>query len=163
MPSPTEIEVMRLLSAIDARPEDVAATIMAGGSPSVTVVCEAALGSYPGIRTKIRTNAASLLGWLQHPQAAETASLLVLDDDPDVAIRALRAVRRQGNEGAIDHAVLLLQRPGTSPVVAAEVVKALSGFETNRAKTALARYRDASPADLPHRDAAVVRAALEAT
>lgn len=161
MPSADEVEVMRLLTSVDIDPVAVAARIEARGTAAVTVLCEAALGSYPGLRPKVRTNAVALLGWVTHPQAGEAVSMLVLDPSADVAIRALRGIRRQTNAAAIDNVASLLTRPDTPEVIAAEAVRALGSFEVGRATDALDTYSHANPDVLPHRGAPVVRAALE--
>lgn len=161
MPTPIETEVMRLLTSVDARPADLAARIMELGTPAVTVVCEAALGSYPGIRNKTRTNAVALLGWLPHPQAAEAVVMLVGNEDPDVASRAMRAAGRSANEAAIERIAAVLSRPETSPILAAEGVRSLATVGTPAANAVLESYRQAGEDILQHRGAAVVRTALE--
>lgn len=161
MPTPIETEVMRLLTSVDVQPAVSAARIMELGTPAVTVVCEAALGSYPGLRNKTRTNAVALLGWLAHPQAAETVALLVGDEDPDVAIRALRAAGRSGNQAAVARISALLTRPETPPVIAAEAVRSLSTVGSPNAVDAVETYRHVGENVLAHRGSTVVRTALE--
>lgn len=98
---------------------------------------EAALGSYPGLRNKTRTNAVALLGWLAHPQAAETVVLLVGNENPDVASRAMRAAGRSGNQGAVPRIAALLARPETPPILAAESVRSLATIGSASALAAL--------------------------
>ena len=71
MPTENEIRVLRLLSAIEISP-NAGATIEGWGNEAVTVLCEAALGSYPGLRQKVRTNAVSVLGSMSHPNCGVT-------------------------------------------------------------------------------------------
>lgn len=152
---------MRLLTSIDAEPTDLAARVMELGTPAVTVVCEAALGSYPGIRTKVRTNAVSLLGWLTHPQAAEAVVLLIGDENPDIASRAMHAAGRSADEAALERIAAVLSRPETLPILAAEGVRGLATAGTPAALAVLESYRQAGDDVLQHRGTAVVRTALE--
>ena len=58
MPTQDEIRVLNLLSAVDYAPgTDPGKLIESWGNGAVTVACEAALGTYPGLRPKVRTNA----------------------------------------------------------------------------------------------------------
>jgi HEAT repeat protein len=159
MPTPTEIRVMRLLTVIDAAPTDMARGVMAEGTAGVTVVCEAALASYPGLREKVRMNAIALLGWLDHPQARETAVLLVEDPDRDAAIRAIRSVGRQHDDQSVPALQRILTQKSTDPIVAAEAVKALASVGSERAASVLGTYRKAN--EIGHRGSAVVREVLD--
>ena len=150
MPTEAEVRVMRLLSAIELTPA-TARRIEEMGTEAVTVVCEAALGSYPGIRPKVRTNAVSLLGWMEHPQARETIPLLVNDPNPDVAIRAMRAAGRQKNAAVVEPLGQVLQRPQTTILRAVEAAGALAAIGTPAAREHLSRYEAASPETYPHR------------
>jgi HEAT repeat protein len=155
MPTPVETRVLRLLTAIDADPTDVARTVLELGTPAVTVLCDVALATFPGMRQKVRTNAVALLGWVEHPQANETLRLLVADPDPDVASRAMRAVGRR-LDAAVPNIATVLGREETEPRVAAEAVKALRGLESAQANGALARYVDGEGAP-SHRRSTVVQ------
>src|SRR3712207_8910994 len=101
MPTETESRVISVLTSIEV-PSNAAQTIGSWGNEAVTVVCEAALGTYPGFRPKVRYNAVALLGQMNHPQATETIPLLINEPDPDVSIRAMRAAGRQKNERVVD-------------------------------------------------------------
>lgn len=159
MPTETELQVLKLLTAIELTPA-TAQRIESMGTEAVTVLCEVALGTYPGLRTKVRTNATGLLGWMTHPQAAETLQLLVDDADPDVRLHAFRAVGRKGDDGAVDSLARVLGAPDTSALMAAEAVKALTAINSPRARQAVTTYEQASPAGHPHRSSAVVRDVL---
>lgn len=158
MPTEAETRVMQILSAIEVPPA-AADLIESLGTEAVTVVCEAALGSYPGIREKVRTNAVSLLGMIDHPQARETVPLLVNDPNPDVAIRAMRAAGAQRNDDVVPRLDRLLSRPDAPPLLAAEAVKALIAVDSTAARASLTTYAEA---DSPpaHRDSALVRRIL---
>jgi HEAT repeat protein len=162
MPTPAEVRVLELLTAIDTRPETLAAQVLALGNPGVTALCEAALGTYPGLREKVRTNAIALLGWIPHPQAAETLVLLVTDPNPDLASRALRASARAGLTEAIQPIDALLRRPGTPPLVAAEAVKALARIDSPEAAAVLATYVEGA-VPTTHRTSSVVQQVLSRT
>ena len=71
MPTESEVRVMDVLTSIEI-PPNAAQTIVSWGNEAVTVVCEAALGTYPGFRPKVRNNAVALLGQMSHRQATET-------------------------------------------------------------------------------------------
>ena len=114
MPTEIETRVMKVLTAIEI-PPDVAQKIQSWGNEAVTVVCEAALGSYPGLRMKVRTNAVALLGHMTHPQAIETIQVLVNDPNSDVSIRAMRAAGRQKNEQVIDKLGQVLKKIESTP------------------------------------------------
>lgn len=155
MPTEIEIKVMRLLTAIELTPS-AGQKIKEWGTEAVTVVAEAALGVYPGLRPKVRTNAAGLLGWIDHPQASETILLLVRDPNPDVAIRAIRAAAVKKNDDVVDKLEQLLNQTNTSPILAAEATKTLIAIGTPKAQAALQSYEKASPESLPHRASHVV-------
>jgi hypothetical protein len=160
MPTETEIRVMKLLTAIELTPAS-ADRIVEWGNEAVTVVCEAALGVYPGLRQKVRTNAVALLGWIDHPQAVETIPLLVTDPNPDVAIRAMRAAGRRQLDSVVEQLAGVLESPEATPVLAAEAAKALHAIGTPQAEAALNDYRSKSPSVLPHRGSRVVADVLE--
>ena len=160
MPTENEIRVLRLLSAIEISP-NAGATIEGWGNEAVTVLCEAALGSYPGLRQKVRTNAVSVLGSMSHPQTAESLRMLVKDSSPDVAIRAMRAAGVQKNEGVIPDLKLNLNDPATQPLLAAEAVKGLVAINTTEAQEALSQYLASSASSLPHRGSEVVGAVVK--
>ncbi len=152
MPTEDEKRVLNLLSAIDYAPgTDPGKLIESWGVGAVTVACEAALGSYPGLRAKVRSNAVGVLGTVDHAQARETIALLVKDPNSDISIRALRAAASQKYAAVVPDLATMLQVPALSPLVAVEVVKALISIDTPQAKTALQTYREASPEHLPHR------------
>jgi HEAT repeat protein len=159
MPTDIEIRVMKILTAIELTPAS-AETIKAMGNEAVTVVTEAALGTYPGLRPKVRTNAVGLLGWIDHPQATETLALLVHDPNPDIAIRAIRAAGRQRSEDAVGKLAQILTNPAATPILAAEAAKALHAIGSPQAMTTLTAYEAASPNQYPHRGSAVVRDVL---
>lgn len=164
MPTPTEELVLRMLSAIEP-PDDAARQIEELGPEAVNVACEAALGTYVGLRPKIRTNAAAIVGEMDTEQARETLGLLVTDANEDVAIRALRALGRRDDPELVARAAIVLRRPETSPMLATEAVNALAATPTREAaREALDTYRAAvgEPA-LPHRRHQLVQEALERT
>ncbi|MDQ3624804.1 MAG: HEAT repeat domain-containing protein [Verrucomicrobiota bacterium] len=158
---PTEIErrVLEVLSAIEIEP-DLARQIEDWGNEAVTVVCEAALGTYVGLRPKIRTNAIALLGDMSHPQARETLPMLVNDDDTDVAIYAMRAAGRQRNDEVVENLGRVLRESDVAPLVAAEALKALTAIDSSATRSHLEAYSTASAERLPHRASAVVTAVL---
>jgi len=162
MANETETRVLGLLSAIEP-PLEAPQLIEAMGPEAVNVACEAALGTYVGLRPKVRTNAAAIVGQMESQQAREALALLVTDPDEDVAIRALRAVGRRDDAGLIERAALVLRRPDASPLVAAEAVWALrESRDLPSAREALAEYRNGDLERAPaHRRSLVVERALE--
>jgi HEAT repeat protein len=160
MPTEMEIQVLEVLNAIEI-PSGAAREIESWGNEAVTVVCEAALGTYPGLRSKVRYNAVSLLGKMDHPQAREAVPLLINDPDPDVAIRAMRAAGRQNSAEGVGRLGEILRRENAPPLLAAEAVKALSAIDSSQARTALEEYTGASPNALPHRGSPAVQAVLQ--
>jgi hypothetical protein len=155
MAGATEQQVLQLLHAyeLDA---GTAQAIEQLGPEAVTVLAEAALGAYPDLRPKARQNAVYLLGVVQHPQAAETVALLVDEDDPAIAIRALRAARRQRNEAVVGTLARMLTSPNLTPVVAAETVATLDAIGSEAARTAIVGYAEATSSELPHRGSRIV-------
>ena len=160
MPTQAEITLLQLLSAIEVEPQSVAKAIEGLGNEGVTVLCDVALGTFPGLRPKVRTNAVALLGYVDHPQAKETVHLLVKDPDPDVGIRALRAAGRRKEASLVPELAKMLQAASLSPLVAAEVVGALQAIDSPEAHSALADYGQADPGKVPHRAAPVVNTYL---
>jgi HEAT repeat protein len=156
MPSSAEIQVMRMLSAIDGA-LDSAAAIEAMGSEAVTVVCEAALGSYPGLPSRGRKNAVALLGRLSHPQATETLPLLIHDADADIAIRAMRAAGRTGNKAVVADLADMLADGAVSALIAAEALKALAANGSAAAMKIVDGYRKLPLRTMKHRRSNVVR------
>lgn len=161
MPTEIEVRVMKILTAIEI-PPTAAQVIEALGNEAVTVVCEAALGSYPGLRLKVRNNAVSLLGWMTHPQAKETIPLLVNDSNDDVKYRAMRAAGRQKNEDVVETLGLILKKKESPPLAAAEAVNALIAIGSSKAQALVTSYETANPDTVPHRGSAVVNAVLKA-
>ena len=159
MPDETVVTVMKILSAIEI-PPSAAEKIEEMGNPAVTVVCEVALGSYPGLRFKVRTNAVALLGWLKHPQAIETIALLVNDANPDIATRALRAAGRQKNDGVVDKIAEMMKQPAASPLLVAEGLKALLAIDSSKSRSTFDEYEKGSP-NTPHRHTPVVQNILQ--
>ncbi len=155
MPTQNEIRVMDVLSGIEI-PAAAGPAIREWGNEAVTVLCEAALGSYAGLRPKMRTNAVALLGSVDHPQAVETIQILLSDPDSDVSIRAMRAAGQQKNAGAVTKLAALLKRRDLPALIAAEAVNALAAVDSPQARSALRTYADASPDDLPHRRSPLV-------
>jgi len=160
MPTDVELRVLKLLTSIELSPA-TAAEIEAMGNDAVTVLCEVALGTYPGLRVKARTNAAGVLGWMTHPQAAETLLLLLDDSDADVRLHAFRAVGGKRDQAAVDTLARVLGEPQSSALMAAEATKALLAIGTPKAQQSVAAYEAASPELLPHRRSAVVRDVIE--
>jgi HEAT repeat protein len=160
MATENEIRVMRLLSAIEV-PVDAASIIESWGTEAVTVACEAALGTYLGVRPKVRTNAAAVVGKMDHPQARETHRMLIMDESPDVAIRALRAAARRRDDALTGLIGTVIRRPTTEPLVAVEAVEALRKIDSPAARKELADYVKASNDRLPHRSSPAVRKTLE--
>ena len=152
MADETVVNVMKILSAIDL-PLSTAQQIEEWGNEAVTVVCEVALGSYPGLRPKVRTNAVALLGEMTHPQAIETTALLINDANSDVAIRALRAAGQQKNDQVVGKIEQLLKKADSSPIVAAEAVKSLLAIDSAKSRAAVETYEQSA---MPHRDSRVV-------
>lgn len=161
MATETEQRVLNILSAIEP-PRDAAEQIEALGPEAVNVACEAALGTYVGLRPKVRTNAAAIIGQMHTEQALQTLALLVTDPNDDVAIRALRAVGRRDEPDLIARAALVLKRPGVTPLVAVEAIDALAArSDSPVAAAALDAYRQAKDSNaLAHRHSPVVEQAL---
>jgi len=159
MPTEMESRVLEALSAIEIEPE-LARQIEDWGTEAVTVACEAALGTYVGLRPKIRTNAIALLGHVNHPQARETVPMLVNDSDRDVAIYAMRAAGRQRNEAVVEKLGRVLEASDSAPLLAAEALEALREVGSSAARARVAAYSAASPERLPHRGSAAVNAVL---
>jgi hypothetical protein len=155
MPDEIVVKVMKILSAIEI-PPSAAQKIEEMGTEAVTVLCEVALGSYPGLRPKVRTNAVALLGQMTHPQAIETTALLVNDANPDVAIRALRSAGTQKNEKVVDKIGQMLKKPTLSPLVAADSVKALLAIDSSKSRSVFEGYEKESPSTLAHRGSPTV-------
>jgi hypothetical protein len=156
MPDETVVKVMKILSAIEI-PPSAAEVIEAMGNDAVTVVCEVALGSYPGLREKVRTNAVGLLRWMSHPQAIETTALLVNDADPDIAIRALRAAGLQKNDNVVDKIGQMLNKPAANPLIVAEGLKALLAIDSAKSKSVFESYEKETPNKVPHRATPVIQ------
>ena len=150
MSTEMETRVMQLLSAIEI-PENAAEHVQSLGNEAVTVICEAALGSYPGIRPKMRANAVVLAGRMSHPQALETIALLVSDPDPGIAIRAMRAAGRKRSAGLVEKIARVLDQPMSGALLAAEALDALLQIDTPEAQLRVKAYEAASATDLPHR------------
>lgn len=164
MPTQDEIRVLNLLSAVDYSPgTDPGKLIESWGNGAVTVACETALGTYPGLQQKVRTNAVAVLETIDHPQARETIAMLVKDQNSDISIRALRAAAGQKNNNVVRDVDMMLQSPSLSPLVAVEAVKALINIGSSQAKKALQSYKKASPSQLPHRGNALISSYLEKT
>jgi hypothetical protein len=160
VPTEIEIRVMKVLSSIEI-PINAGQEIQKWGNEAVAVVSETALGTYPGLRMKVRTNAVTLLGYMTHPQAVETIPLLINDSNPDISIRAMRAAGRQKNEQVVDRLGQVLRNPEASPLIAAESVKSLIAIDSSKARANLDAYIAASPDAYPHRGSSVVRGILE--
>ncbi len=162
MPNQDEIRVLNLLSVVDYGPgTDPGKLIESWGNGAVTVACETALGSYPGLSPKVRTNAVAVLETIDHPQARETVAMLVKDPNSDVSIRALRAAAGQKNTAVVGDLATMLQSPSLSPLVAVEVVKALINIGSTQAKKALQTYKEANANQLPHRGNALIASYME--
>jgi len=158
---PTEIEsrMFQLLRAIEIE-RDAPQYIESLGNEAVTVICEAALGSYPGIRPKMRANAVVLAGRMNHPQALETIALLVSDPDPGIAIRAMRAAGRKRSAGLVEKIARVLDQPMSGALLAAEALDALLQIDTPEAQLRVKAYEAASATDLPHRRSPAVEYTL---
>jgi len=159
MATKDEIRVMEVLNAVEV-PAAAGPAIERWGNNAVTILCEVALGTYAGIRFKVRTNAVALLGTLTHPQAMESVQLLIADRDDDVSIYAMRAAGRQKNPAAVAQLDTRLKRRDLPPLLAAEAVNALSAIDSREARNVLKTYAAASPEEYPHRGSAVVRESL---
>lgn len=155
MPTPNEIEVLQAISSIEVTPR-AAAVIEQMGPDAVSLLCEIASGALPGLRSKVRTNAVALLGFMKHPQAKEAVRLLVSDANPNVATRAMRAAARLKLNVAVTDIVAMLNKPELSPLLAAEAVKALLAIDSAAARQQVESYRKAAVRDLPHRGSALV-------
>jgi HEAT repeat protein len=157
MPTPIETWVLDMLSAVEV-PLDAAEQIERAGPEAVNVVCEAALGTYVGLRPKVRTNAAWVVGRMTAEQARDTLMLLVTDPDDGVAIRAIRAAGRLQIPELDARVALALERDEADPLLVVEAVAALAGSPTER--QALQRYVDSTGSAAPahRRNAAVERA-----
>jgi hypothetical protein len=152
MPTENEIRVLNMLSAVDYGPDsDPGKLIESWGTEAVTVACEVALGTYPGLSRKMRTNAVAFLETIEHPQAQETVRMLVKDPDSDVSIRAIRAAAGQQNTSTVKEMATLLRSTTLQPLVAVEIVKALSTLDTPEARETLRSYQAADPERFPHR------------
>ncbi|MFZ5638347.1 MAG: HEAT repeat domain-containing protein [Pseudomonadota bacterium] len=160
MPTENEIRVMKLLTAIEI-PPDAADRVQSWGNEAVTVVVEAALGAYPGLRQKVRTNAVALLGGMTHPQAAEAVAMLIRDPNPDIAIRAMRAAGEQRNEEVVESLGEVLADPAATALLAAEAVKSLEAIGSARARASLDNYLQADPGRLHHRASRVVQDVIQ--
>jgi hypothetical protein len=156
MPDETVVRLMKILSAIEI-PPSAAQVVEEMGNDAVTVVCEVALGSYPGLRQKVRTNAVALLGWMTHQQAIETTALLVNDTNSDIAIRALRAAGQQKNGNVVDKIGQMLNKPGANPLIVAEGLKALLAIDSSKSKSVFEGYEKESPNKIPHRATPLVQ------
>lgn len=159
MPTEMESRMLQLLRAIEIK-SGTASYIESLGNEAVTVICEAALGSYPGIRPKMRANAAVLAGKMSHPQALETIALLVSDPDPGIAIRAMRAAGRKRSAGLVEKIARVLDQPISDALLAAEALDALLQIDTPEAQLRVKAYQAASAADLPHRRSPAVEYTL---
>jgi HEAT repeat protein len=150
MATENEVRVLDVLSGFEI-PEGMGPVIEGWGTDAVTVVCEAALGTYSSVRPKVRYNAVAMLGAMSHPQAKETVHLLITDPSSDVSIRAMRAAAQQRNELAVDDLGRVLTKPDLPPVVAAEAVKALNAIGSTEARAALTRYAASTDEQSQHR------------
>lgn len=148
MPTEMESRMFQLLRAIEIE-RDAPQYIESLGNEAVTVICEAALGSYPGIRPKMRANAVVLAGRMNHPQALETIALLVSDPDLGIAIRAMRAAGRNRTTGVVEKIARVLDQPMSGALLAAEALDALLQIDTPEAQLRVKAYEAAN--DLPHR------------
>jgi HEAT repeat protein len=155
MPTQIEIRVMDLLNSIETSPT-AGSTLTSWGNEAVTVVCDAALGSYVGIRLKMRLMAVDLLGSIDHPQASETVVLLLTDSNVDISVSAMRAAGQQKNPAAVEQLGSQLARRDLSPLLAVEAVKALAAIGDSNARAALQRYIEAPAEDVPHRASPLV-------
>lgn len=150
MPTEMESRIFQLLRATEIE-RDAPQYIESLGNEAVTIICEAALGSYPGIRPKMRANAVLLAGGMDHPQALETIALLVSDSDPGIAIRAMRAAGRKRSTGLVEKIGRVLDQPMSSALLAAEALDALLQIDTPEAHLRVQAYEAACETDLPHR------------
>lgn len=159
MPTEIEVKVIKALSAIEVTPA-LALNIEAWGNEAVTVICETALGTYPGLRQKIRYNAVAILGWMTHPQAFETIAILINDPDTDISIRAMRSAGRQKNDETVEKLNMLLNNTDTNPLLAAEAVQSLIHNGSAKANSVLSQYAAKSSQTLPHRGNSLVQQLL---
>ncbi|MDQ3956747.1 MAG: HEAT repeat domain-containing protein, partial [Actinomycetota bacterium] len=113
MPTPIETRVFKLLSAIEV-PRRTAKVIENMGTEAVTVVSDAALGTYPDLRPKVRSTAVTVLGGMSHPQAREALLLLIHDPHPNLQIRAMRAAGRQKNATAGEKIAQVITNPAAT-------------------------------------------------
>jgi hypothetical protein len=160
MPTENEVKVLRLLSAIEI-PPNAGEIIQGWGVEAVTIACDAALGNYPALRPKVRTNAAAVVGTMSHPQAKEAVRLLLKEANTDVCVRALRAASRQKREDIVPDIGDLLDSAALPAVVAAEAVKALVAIDSSAARSKLQAYMAKSAAAAPHRGSPVVQAVMK--
>jgi len=160
MSTPIESAILRLLSAIEIDSESAAAAIADWGNEGVTVLCDVALGTFPGLRPKVRLNAVALLDAVDHPQAHETRHLLLRDPNPDVSVRALRGSARLRDTAVVAELGRALQQTSLPPLVAAEAVRALIAIDSPDAQQVLTHYAAADPTQYPHRAALAVNGQL---
>jgi hypothetical protein len=156
MASDIEARVLRLLSATDfAQDSTPGKLVESWGEEAISALCNIALGGQRAVQTKVRTNAAGLLETMTHPQAMETARMLLSDPSLDIAVRALRATASQRNPDTVRDIQRLLIRPDLHPLLVVESMKALSGIGTAAARKALKTYRS-SEVGMHHRADPVV-------
>ena len=156
MASDIEERVFRLLSATDyAQDSTPGKLVKSWGEEAISALCNIALGGQRAVHTKVRTNAAGLLETMTHPQAMETARMLLFDPSLDIAVRALRATASQRNPDTVRDIQRLLIRPDLHPLLVVESMKALSGIGTAAARKALEAYRS-SEVGMHHRADPVV-------
>ena len=161
MPTENEERVLDLLSATDHVPGvDLGKLIQSWGRDAVTVACEVALGTYPALQKKVRTNAVAVLETITESQALETVTLLVKSPDSDVSIRALRAAAGQKNTSVVKSIAQMVQSPSLEPLIAVEAVKALAAIDSADARSVLKAYAEADPERFPHRANALVASYL---
>jgi hypothetical protein len=142
MTNEVEARVLRLLSVTDLAPESTPGRLVESwGEEAVSALCNIALGSQRAVLPKVRTNAVGLLETMTHPQAMETARMLLADPSPDVGVRALRATASQQNPDAVTDIQRLLTRLDLHPLLVVESMKALTGIGTAAARKALKAYR----------------------
>jgi HEAT repeat protein len=159
MPADIETRVMKLLSAIEV-PPSAATRIASWGNDAVTVLCEAALGSIPSLTLKVRSNAAALVGVLDHPQARETLELLIADRSPAVAIRAIRAVGRSKTGHLVGRLGQLISNRTTPPLVVAEAVSALLAIDSKDARAEVEAFEATAAETNPNRASPIVERIL---
>ena len=78
-----------------------------------------------------------------------------------MSIRAMRAAGRQGNERVVDTLEQIIKKGESSPLIAAEAVKALSAISSPEAEAILDAYVAVGPDTYPHRGSAVVADVLK--